>query len=83
LRQFLFTFKSNRGHLKRLEKPLGAHDWIKEQELKKEQERIEREGQDEAALVSKVETNDGNSGGEDNESEGSDNGFLIDLNVIS
>ena len=80
LRQALFQFEYSGGLLERLEKPLGAHDWIKEQELKKERERIERDGQDEAALVSEVETDDsdGNSEGEDG-----DDGFIIDLNAIT
>ena len=80
LRQALFQFEYSGGLLERLEKPLGAHDWIKEQELKKERERIERDGQDEAALVSEVETDDSDG---NNEGGDGDDGFIIDLNVIT
>jgi len=61
LRQGLRAFEYNGGHLDRIEKPLGARDWILAQQVLKEQERIEREGQKDDILVSEVETDDGNS----------------------
>jgi hypothetical protein len=68
----LFQFEKDGGVLEQLQKPIGAHDWIKEQE------RIEQEGQD--TLVSEVETN-----ASDSEGEGSDDddGLILDLNITT
>ena len=44
LQQGLRAFKFNRGHLKRIEKLLGARDWILAQQILKEQQGIEEEG---------------------------------------
>ena len=72
LRQGLFQFEKNGGHLKRLEKPVGAHKWIRlQQEIEGQQE---KEGQDNM-FVSEVETD--KSDGENNSS--SNNGLVFNL----
>jgi len=80
LRQGLRAFEYNGGHLERLEKPLGAREWIIAQEILKEQERIEKEGRRDDILVSEVETDDGDSGSEDaNNDDGEDDGFFLNI----
>ena len=74
----MFQFEKDGGILKRLQKPIGAHNWIKVQELIKEQERLEQEGQ--YALVSKVETNASNSEGE---GSSDDDGLVLNLNITT
>ena len=82
LRQGLRAFEYNGGHLERLEKPLGAHEWIMAQEILKEQERMEKEGKRDDILVREVETDDGDSGTEDaNNDDGEDDGFFLDINT--
>jgi hypothetical protein len=71
----LFQFEKDGGVLERLQKPIGAHNWIKAQEVIKEQE---REGQD--TLVSEVETNASDSEDEDS---GDDDGLVLDLNITT
>jgi hypothetical protein len=79
LRQGLFQFEKNGGHLERLETPIGAHKWIQiQQEIKEQQERWQREGQDEGTLISEVETDDNQSNGGN-----SDDGFELDLDVVA
>jgi hypothetical protein len=66
----LFQFEKDSGVLERLQKLIGAHDWIKAQE------QVEQERQD--TLVSEVETN-----ASDSEGEGSsnNNGLVLNLNI--
>jgi hypothetical protein len=71
----LFQFEKDGGVLERLQKPIGAHDWIKAQELMKEQE-----GQD--VFVSEVETNASDSEGEGEGSSDND-GLVLDLNITT
>jgi hypothetical protein len=79
LRQGLRAFEFNGGHLERIEKPLGARDWILAQQILKEQQRIEEEGRREEILVSEIETDEegrdsGDEGGNDD-----DDGFFLNL----
>lgn len=78
LRQGLRAFEYNGGHLERIEKPLGARDWILAQQILKEQQRIEEEGRREEILVSEIETDEE---GRDSGDEGDDDGFFLNLNA--
>jgi hypothetical protein len=78
LRIALFQFEKDGGVLDQLQKPIGAHDWIKAQELIKEQKQVGQEDQD--TLVSEVETNASDSEGE---SSGDDDGLVLDLNITT
>jgi hypothetical protein len=79
----LRAFEYNGGYLERLGKPLGAREWIMAQEIRKEQERIEKEGRRHDILVSEVETDDGDSGNEDaNNDDGEDDGFFLILILL-
>ena len=78
LRQGLRAFEFNGGHLERIEKPLGARDWILAQQVLKEQQRMEEEGLREEMLVSEVETDEGGDSGD----EGSDDDrIFLNLNA--
>jgi hypothetical protein len=79
LRQGLRAFEANGGRLDRIEKPLGAWEWILAQQVLKEQEIIEQEGRRNEILVAKVETDDGESGNEDN--DGEDDGLFLNINA--
>jgi len=82
LRQSLRAFESNKGHLERIEKPLGARDWILAQQILREQQRMENEGRREEMMVSEVETdNEGRDSGD--ESGNDDDGIFLDLNPSS
>ena len=82
LRQGLRAFEFNGGHLERIEKPLGARDWILAQQILKEQQRMEEEGRNEEILVSEVETDEeGNSGDEGGNNDDDDDGLLLNLNT--
>ena len=74
----MFQFEKDGGVLEQLQKPIGAHNWIKAQEIIKEQERLEQEGQD--ILVSKVETNASNSEGKDSSD---DDGLVLNLDITT
>jgi hypothetical protein len=80
LRQGLRTFEFNRGYLEQIEKPLGARDWILAQQILKEQQRIEEEGQREELLISEVETDTEGRDSRDEDSNNDDNGFFLNLN---
>ena len=80
LRQGLRAFEYNGGRLDRIEKPLRAREWILAQQVRKEQEIMEQEGQRNEILVGEVETDDGESGDEvDNDNEGEDDGLFLNL----
>jgi hypothetical protein len=79
LRQGLCAFEANGGCLDRIEKPLGAREWILAQQVLKEQEIIEQEGRRNEILVAEVETDDGESGNEDN--DGEDDGLFLNINA--
>jgi hypothetical protein len=82
LQQGLRAFKANGGRLNRIEKPLGAQEWILAQHILKEQEIIEQEGRRNEILVAEVETDDGESGNEgDNDNEGEDDGLFLNINA--
>jgi hypothetical protein len=84
LRQGLRVFEINRGHLERLEKPLGSRDWILAQQIRKDQERMEEEGRREELLVSEVETDEEKEGSkdkEDTDDENDDDRLFLDLNI--
>lgn len=82
LRQGLRAFEFNGGHLERIEKPLGARDWILAQQILKEQQKIEEEGRKEEMLVSEIETDEeGRDSGEGDGNDSDDDGFLLNLNV--
>jgi hypothetical protein len=76
----LFQFEKDGRVLEQLQKPISAHDWIKAQEIIKEQEQVRQEGQD--TLVSKVETNASNSKGKGKGSSDNDK-LVLDLNIIT
>lgn len=78
--QGLRAFEFNGGHLERIEKPLGARDWILAQQVLKEQQRMEEEGQREEMLVSEVETNEGGDSGDEGSND-DDDGIFLNLNA--
>ena len=76
------AFEANGGHLDRIEKPLRAREWILAQQVLKEQEMIEQEGRRDEILVAEVETDDGESGNEeDNSNDREDDGLFLDINA--
>jgi hypothetical protein len=80
LQQGLRAFKANGGRLNRIEKPLGAQEWILAQQVLKEQEIIEQQGRRNEILVAEVETDDGESGNE-GDNEGEDDGLFLNINA--
>jgi hypothetical protein len=82
LRQGLRAFEFNGGHLERIEKPLGARDWILAQQVLKEQQRMEEEGLREEMLVSEVETDEeGGDSGDEGSNNSDDDGIFLNLNA--
>jgi hypothetical protein len=83
--QGLRAFEINGGHLELLEKPLRSRDWILAQQIRKDQERIEEEGQREELLVSEVETDEEQQGNKDkedtdyNDTDNDDDRFFLNL----
>ena len=76
------AFEANKGHLDQIEKPLRAQEWILAQQVLKEQEMIEQEGRRDEILVAEVETDDGESGNEeDNSNDREDDGLFLDINA--
>jgi hypothetical protein len=78
----LRAFEINRGHLELLKKPLGLRDWILVQQICKDQEKIEEEGQREELLVSKVETDKEKQGNKDKEDANTNNNNRFFLNLL-
>jgi hypothetical protein len=81
LRQGLRAFEYNGGCLDRIQKPLGAHNWILAQQVLKEQEQIEREGQRDDILVSEVETDDSDSENKGDSDGEEDDGLFINIDA--
>ena len=75
------AFEFNKGHLEQIEKPLRAQDWILAQQILKEQQRIEEQGQREEMLVSKVETNTESKDSKDKGNNNNNNRIFLNLSL--
>ena len=81
LQQGLCMFEFNKRELKRIKKPLRAREWILAQEIFKEQERIEQEGQRDSILVREVKTDVKDSRSKGDNDNGKDDGLFLNINA--